>query len=172
MVLEAEAQVKQIHEHLRAAQSRQKSYADRRRRELVFEVGDFVYLKVTPFKGTQRFQIRGKLVPRYVGPFWILAKCGAVAYKLELPPSMSPIHDVFHISQLKKCLHVPTEATSVEELELQSDLSYTEHPIRILDEAKRKLRNRTIKMVKVQWSNHTEEEATWECEDQMCADYP
>ena len=84
---------------------------------------------------------------------------------------MSPVHDVFHVSQLKKYLRVPTEATSVEELELQPDLSYTEHPISILDKAKQKLRNRTIKMVKVQWNNHTEEEATWEREDQMRADY-
>ena len=135
-------------------------------------MGDFVYLKVTPFKGTQRFQIRGKLAPRYIGPFWILAKCGAVAYKLELPPSMSPIHDVFHISQLKKCLRVPIEATNEEEVDLQPDLSYTEYPIRILGEVKRKLRNRTIKMVKVQWSRHTEEEAMWEREDQMRTDYP
>src|SRR5207237_7260902 len=104
--------------HLRAAQSRQKSYTDRRRRELVFEVGDFVYLKVTPFKGTRRFQVKGKLAPRYVGPFRIVERCGSVAYQLELPPSMSSIHDVFHISQLKKCLRVPTEVTSVEELEL------------------------------------------------------
>src|SRR5438034_927708 len=85
---------------------------------------------------------------------WHLSKHGAVAYKLELPPSMSPIHDVFHISQLKKCLRVPTEATNVEEVDLQPDLSYIGYPIRILGEAERKLRNRTIKMVKVQWSNH------------------
>src|SRR6266540_700674 len=134
MVMEAEAQVKQIHEHLRAAQSRQKSYVDRRRRELVFEVGDFVYLKVTPFKGTQRFRIKGKLAPHYVGPFRILAKHGAAAYKLDLPPLMSSIHNVFHVFQLKNCLCVPTEATGVEDLDLQPDLTYTEHPIRILGE--------------------------------------
>ena len=116
--------------------------------------------------------MKGKLAPRYVGPFHIIERHGFVAYRLELPPSMSSIKDVFHISQLKKCLRVPTEATSVEELELQPDLSYTKHPIRILDEAEHKLRNCTIKMVKVQWSNHTEEEATWEREDQIRADYP
>ena len=95
-----------------------------------------------------------------------------MAYQLELSPSMSSMHDVFHILQLKKCLRVPTKATSAEELELQPDLSYTEQPIRILGEAEWKLRNRTIKMVKVQWSNHTEEEATWEREDQIRTDYP
>src|SRR5438128_2318571 len=88
MVMEAEAQVKLIHEHLHAAQSRQKSYADRRRRELVFEVGDFVYLKVTPFKRTRRFQVKGKLVPRYVGPFRIVERHGSVVYQLELSPSL------------------------------------------------------------------------------------
>src|SRR5436190_22858654 len=119
-------------------------------RELVLEVGDFVYLKVTPFKGARRFEVRGKLVPCYVGPFRIVERHGSVAYQLELPPSMSSIHDVFHISQLKKCLRVPTKATSTEEVDLQLDLSYTKHPIRILDEAERKLRNRTIKMIKVQ----------------------
>ena len=138
MVVEAEAQVKQIHEHLQAAQSRQKSYADCGRCELVFEVGDFVYLKVTPFKGTQRFQVKGKLAPRYVGPFRIVERRGSVAYQLELHPSLSSIHDVFHISQLQKCLCVPTEATGVEEIDLQPDLSYTKHPLRILDEAGRK----------------------------------
>ena len=115
------------------AQSRQKHYADRRRRELCFKVGDHVYLKVTPFKGTQRFQEKGKLAPRYVGPFWILAKRGAVAYRLELPQSLSTIHDVFRISQLKKCLRVPIEATNFEDLDIQPNLSHKEHPIRILD---------------------------------------
>ena len=79
---------------------------------------------------------------------------------------------MFHVSQLKKCLRVPTEATELEELDLQPDLSYREHPIRILEETKRKTRNRNIKFIKVQWSNHTEDEATWEREDQLRADYP
>ena len=97
--MEAKEKVKTIQERLRAAQSRQKQYVDRRRRELCFKVGDHVYLKVTPFKGTQRFQEKGKLAPRYVGPFRILARRGAVAYQLELPQSLSTIHDVFHVSQ-------------------------------------------------------------------------
>ena len=83
------------------AQSRQKTYADRRRRELHLKIGDYVYLKVSPFKGTRRFQVRGKLAPRYVGPFRITKKVGAVAYQLELPQSLSAVHNVFHISQLK-----------------------------------------------------------------------
>ena len=123
-------------------------------------------------KGMQRFQIKGKLAPRYIGPFRILAKFGSVAYRVELPPSLSDVHDVFHVSQLKKCLRVPTEATELEELDLQPDLSYQEHPIRILEETERKTRNCNIKFIKVQWSNHTEDEATWEREDQLRADYP
>ena len=95
-----------------------------------------------------------------------------MAYRLELPPSLADVHDVFHVSQLKKCLRVPTEATELEELDLQPDLSYREHPIRILEETERKTRNRNIKFIKVQWSNHTEDEATWEREDQLRADYP
>ena len=98
IVMEAEEKVKTIQERLRAAQSRQKQYADRGRWELYFKVSDYAYLKVTPFKGTQRFQEKGKLAPRYVGPFRILARCGAVAYQLELPQSLSTIHNVFHVS--------------------------------------------------------------------------
>ena len=119
IVTEVEEKVKTIQERLRAAQSRQKQYADRRRRELCFQVGDHVYLKVTPFKGTQRFQEKGKLAPHYVGPFRILARRGAVAYQLELPQSLSTIHNVFHVSQLKKCLRVPMEATNYKDLHIQ-----------------------------------------------------
>ena len=123
-------------------------------------------------KGMHRFQVKGKLAPRYIGPFRILTKLGSVAYRLELPPSLADVHDVFHVSQLKKCLRIPTEATELEKLDLQSDLSYPEHPIRILEEKERKTRSHNIKFIKVQWSNHTEDEATWEREDQMRADYP
>jgi hypothetical protein len=101
---EAEKQVRMVRENLRVAQSRQKSYADHRRRELSFEVGDFVYLKVSPMRGLRHFKVRGKLAPRFIGPFKILEKRGEVAYQLELPLQLSDVHDVFHISQLKMCL--------------------------------------------------------------------
>lgn len=172
MINEAEEHVRMIRERLRTTQSHQKSYADRRRRELIFEVDDHVYLKVSPMKGMQRFQVKGKLAPRFIGPFRILAKRGSVAYQLELPPSLSDVHNVFHVSQLKKCLRVPTEATNLEDLDLQPDLSYRERPIRILEEMERKTRNRSINFLKVQWSNHTEDEATWEREDRMREEYP
>jgi hypothetical protein len=104
---EAEKQVRMIRENLCATQSRQKSYADHRRRELCYKVGDFVYLKVSPMRGLHRFKVRGKLAPRFIGPFKISEKRGEVAYKLELPPQLSNVHDVFHVSQLRKCLRVP-----------------------------------------------------------------
>jgi hypothetical protein len=109
LVLKAEDKVRVIKRNLEVAQARQKSYHDRRRKPLQFEVGDHVYLKVSPTKGVQRFGIKGKLAPRYIGPYEIEETCGPVAYKLKLPPHMSAIHDVFHVSQLKKCVRLPTE---------------------------------------------------------------
>nr|CAH67938.1 H0211F06-OSIGBa0153M17.10 [Oryza sativa] len=129
----AEEKVKIIQERLRVAQSRQKSYADNRRRDLAFEEGDYVYLRVTPLRGVHRFQTKGKLAPRFVGPFKIVSRRGKVAYQLELPPSMAGIHDVFHVSQLKKCLRVPTKEADPDRIELQEDLTYVEKPVRILE---------------------------------------
>src|SRR4051812_34940512 len=103
---EAEEKVHKICEHLKSAQSRQKSYADKRCRELTFNVGDFVYLKVSPLKGMQRFQLKGKLASRYVGPFKVLSHRGEVSYQLELLEEMSSVHEVFHISLLRKCWEV------------------------------------------------------------------
>jgi hypothetical protein len=116
-----------VRENLKLAQSRQKSYADNRRRELRFQVGDFVYLKVSPMRELHRFKIRGKLAPRYIGPFKILEQRGEVAYQLELAPQLSDVHDVFHVSQLRKCLRVPEEQMPLEELTVGEDLTYQEH---------------------------------------------
>ena len=172
LVTEAEEKVRVIQNHLKTAQSRQKSYSDKRRRPLEFEVGSWVYLRVSPMKGVHRFGVKGKLAPRYIGPFRILQQCGPVAYQLELPPHLSSTHDVFHVSQLKKCLRVPSEAVEVEAIQLEPDLTYQEHPIKILDQKERTTRRRSIKSYKVQWSNHSEEEATWETEDYLRAHYP
>jgi hypothetical protein len=109
LVTEAERKVKLIRKNLEAAQARQKSYHDKRRKPLQFKVGDFVYLKVSPTRGVQRFGIKGKLAPCYIGPYEIIEACGPMAYKLRLPPKMSAIHNVFHVSQLKKCVRLPTE---------------------------------------------------------------
>jgi hypothetical protein len=96
-------------ESLKVAQTRQKSYVDKRKRDLSFEIGDFVYLKVSPIRGTHRFKVKGKLPPKFVGPFKVIDCKGEVAYQLELPPRLSDVHDVFHVSQVKKCLRVPEE---------------------------------------------------------------
>jgi hypothetical protein len=101
---EVERQVQMVRENLKLAQSRQKSYANNRRRDLRFQVGDFVYLKVSLIRGLHCFKIRGKLAPRYNGPFKILEQRGEVAYQLEIPPQLSDVHNVFHVSQLRKCL--------------------------------------------------------------------
>jgi hypothetical protein len=112
---------------------RQKSYADHRRRELSFEVGDFVYLMVPPIRGLHHFKVRGKLAPRFIGPSKILEKRGEVAYQLALPPQLSDVHDVFHVSQLQKCLRVPEEQLPIEDLNAKEDLSYQEYPVKILE---------------------------------------
>jgi hypothetical protein len=133
LVVEAEDKVKVIQANLKTAQSRQKNYVDQRRKPLQFQIGDFVYLRVSPTKGVQRFGINGKLDPRYVGPFEILEVCGPVAYRIHLPSQLAAIHDVFHISQLKKCIKVPTEIIETRAIEIEPDLTYTEQPIQILD---------------------------------------
>jgi hypothetical protein len=111
---DAERQVHMIMENLKVAQSCQKSYANKQRRDLSIEVGDFVYLKLSPMRGFRRFKVKGKLAQRYVGPFQILDRKGEVAYQLELPPQLSDVHGVFHVSQLKKCLRVPKEQIPME----------------------------------------------------------
>jgi hypothetical protein len=140
--------------------------------DLSFKIGDFVYLKVSPMRGTRRFKVKEKLAPRFVGLFKIISRKGEVAYQLELPPQLSDVHDVFHVSQLKKCLRVPEEQLPMEELDLGGDLTYSERQIKILDMAKRVTHNKVIKMCKVQWSHHTEDEATREHEEELTADYP
>jgi hypothetical protein len=173
LIKEAEEKVAEIREKLKAAQSRQKSYADKRRREIGFNPGDFVYLKVSPIRGTRRFQVQGKLAPRYIGPYRVLKKVGAVAYRLELPEEMSDIHPVFHVSQLRRCLRVPEgEHVPVETIDLQPDLRYQEVPVKILDTVTRRTRNSEVRICRVQWSRHGEEEATWEREEALKKEFP
>jgi hypothetical protein len=172
IVKEAEEQVRIIRDNLKIAQSRQKSYYDSKHRDMVYKPDDLAYLRVTPMRGTHRFGIKGKLAPRYIGPFKVLARRGQVSYMLELPPNLSKVHDVFHVSQLKQCFKDPGRAVDHESIDLQEDLSYREHPVRILDEAERKTRNSSIKFLKVLWSNHSEKEATWEREDLLRSEYP
>jgi hypothetical protein len=168
LVEEAEAVVRRIQDNLKAAKSRQETYANKRRRPLEFEVGNHVYLRVSPMKRVKRFGVKGKLAPHYIGPFAILKKCGSVAYKHDLPPSLAGVHDIFHVSQLKKCLKAPVDVVLPEVTPLEADLSYPEHSIKVLDQKDRVTRRKTIKFFKIQWSNHSEEEATWESEDFLC----
>ncbi|WVZ91641.1 hypothetical protein U9M48_037785 [Paspalum notatum var. saurae] len=204
LVTQAEEQVKFIQSNLKSAQSRQKSYSDRRRRPLVFEKGDHVYLRVSPMKGVHCFGVKGKLAPRcggtadlirakYTCHHWptvhldrtklgspssypeghsmkpsprdadithIAEKCGPVAYRLELPPHLAAVHDVFHVSQLKKCLRVPEEEVDTSQVQIEPDLTYEAQPIKILDQKQRSTRRNTVNFYKVQWSDHSEEEAT------------
>jgi hypothetical protein len=131
-----------------------------------------VYLKVSPLHGMRRFKVKGKLSPRFIGPFRIFRRVGEMAYQLELPDNLSDVHNVFHVSQLKKCLHVPEEQLPMEELSVQGDFTYTEYPIKILDTFTRVTSNKVIKMWKIQWSHHGEDEATWEREEELHIDFP
>jgi hypothetical protein len=135
-------------------------------------VGDHVYLRVSPMKGMKRFGEKGKLAPRYIRSFPILEKCGNVAYKLDLPPSLARVHDIFHMLQLKKCLKAHMDVVLPEVTPFQADLSYPEHPIMVLDQKDRVTRRKTIKFFKIQWSNHSEEEATWKSDDFLCSRHP
>jgi hypothetical protein len=172
LVKEAEEKVKLIQNCLKIAQHRHKRYADKRRRPLIFQVGDFVYLKVSLTKGVTRFGIKRKLAPRYVGPFEILAQCGSVAYKVKLPEHLSAIHNVFHMSQLKKCLQVPHKVVGVSDVNLEHNLTYSEHPIKIVDQKERVTRRKTIKFYKVQWNGLPKDEATWESEGFLNSQFP
>ena len=107
-----------------------------------------------------------------MGPYKVLKQCSPVAYRLQLPDILSAVHNVFHVSQLKKCLRVSDEAVEIEGLTLQPDLTYVEHPIKILDEKERVIRNSVVKFYKVQWQNHLEDEATWEQESYLLKHYP
>jgi hypothetical protein len=123
-------------------------------------------------KGVKRFGMNGKLAPCYIGPFPILEKCEPVAYKLELPPSLAEVHDIFHVSQLNMCLKVPVDVVLPEVTPLKADLNYPKHPIKILDQKVHVTRHKTVKFFKVQWRNHSEEEAIWKSEDFLRSHHP
>ena len=160
--MDAEEQVRRVRTNLQATHDRKKSYEDKRRKPLTFEVNDRVYLRVSPLKGVKRFGIKGKLAPRYVGPFRILEICGPVTYKLELPEQLQRVHNVFHVSQLKKCLKPPIDVEVGIEIPLQEDLTYAEYRARVLVTRMRTTGNHGVKFYKIQWSHHSEDGATWE----------
>ena len=161
-----------IYKRLQTAQSRQKSYYDNSRRKVEFEVGDMIFLKVAPMKGVMRFQKKGKLSPRFVGPFKILKHIGKVAYELALPPTILGVHNVFHVSLLRKYIPDHSHVLNYEPLKIKDNLTYEEVPIQILDRKDQVLLTKTISLGKVLWKNHTVEEASWEREDEMKSNYP
>jgi hypothetical protein len=148
IVEEAESIVHRIQENLKATKSRQETYANKRRQPLEFKVGNHVYLRVSPMKGVKRFGVKEKLAPRYIRLFPILEKCGTVAYKIDLSPSLVGVHDIFHVSQLKKCLKAPVGVLPEVTL-LEADLSYPEHPIKVLDQKDCVTRHKTINFFKI-----------------------
>ncbi|GKE92707.1 putative reverse transcriptase domain-containing protein [Tanacetum coccineum] len=157
---------------MKTARSCQKSYANKRRKPLEFQVGDRVLLKVSPWKGVVRFGKKGKLAPRYVGPFEIVEHVGPVAYRLKLPQELSCVHDTFHVSNLKKCLAEPDVQVPLDEIEIDENLRFVEEPIEIVERDVKKLKRRRIPLVKVRWNSRQGAEYTWEREDQFRKKYP
>ncbi|KAJ9556413.1 hypothetical protein OSB04_011027 [Centaurea solstitialis] len=164
--------IEMIRKRLRTAQSRQKIYADRGRSDLEFQVGDNVLFKVSPRKGVIRFRKRGKLGPRFIRPFKVIARVGKVAYRLELPPELNQIHDTFHVSQLRKCLADETAHVPIDDIQVDERLNDIERPIAILERETKSLRNKKIGLVKVQWEHRKGSEWTWESEAEMRSNYP
>ncbi|XP_070673160.1 uncharacterized protein [Malus domestica] len=165
------ANIQLIKRNRKAAQDRQKSIMDKHSRGSESKVGDFVFLKLSPWKGVVRFGKRGKFSPQYVGSYQINERIGAVAYRLELPLELSLIYNVFHVSMLRKYVPDPSHIIQLESLEVNQDASYVEDPVAILDRQDKVLRNKVISLVNVLWRNHVVEEATWEIEDLMRSQY-
>ncbi|GKC31113.1 hypothetical protein Tco_1038407, partial [Tanacetum coccineum] len=172
IVRETTEKIIQIKHHLQASRDQQRSYADKRRKPLEFQVGDKVMLKVSPWKGVIRFGKRGKLNPRYIGPFKILAKVGMVAYRLELPEKLSRVHSTFHVSNLKKCLSDEPLTIPLDEVHIDEKLNFIEELVEIMDREVKRLKQSRIPILKVRWNSRRGPKYTWECKDQMQKKYP
>ncbi|GKA03656.1 putative reverse transcriptase domain-containing protein [Tanacetum coccineum] len=172
LVQETTDKVVLVKEKPKAARVYQKSYVDYRRKPLEFEVGDRVLLKVTPWKGVVCFGKKGKLAPRYVGPFEFLERIGLVAYRLRLPEELNSVHDTFHVSNLKKCLADATLHVPLNKINVDKTLRFIEEPVKIMDREIKKLKRKNITLVKVRWNLKCGPEFTWEHEDQMRIKYP
>ncbi|GJS55557.1 putative reverse transcriptase domain-containing protein [Tanacetum coccineum] len=172
LVQETTKKISQIKERLKAARDRQKSYADKRRKPLEFSVGDYVLLKVSPWKSVACFGKKGKLTPRFVRPFEIVEKVCLVSIRLDLPEELNGVHDTFHVSNLKKCLADPTLEVPLDEIQVDDKLNFMEEPVKILERESKKLKRIRIAIVKVRWNSKCGPEFTWEREDQMKLKYP
>nr|GEU86592.1 putative reverse transcriptase domain-containing protein [Tanacetum cinerariifolium] len=172
MIQETTENIIQIKQRIQASQDRQKSYADRKQKPMEFEVGDKVMLKVSPWKGVVRFIKRGKLNPRYIGPFKVLAKVGDVAYRLELPQELSRVHHTFHVSNMKKCYADEPLAMPLEGVHIDDTLQFMEKPVEIMEREIKRLKRSRIPLVKVRWNSRRGPEFTWECEDSFKQKYP
>ncbi|XP_073033774.1 uncharacterized protein [Primulina eburnea] len=135
-------------------------------------MGDYVFVKIAPMKGVMRYRKRGKLIPILIGPFEILDRVGTLAYRMALPTNQTRVHNLFHVFMLRKYMANPSHVLNFELLQISLNLSYEERPIQILDRQERRLRNKDIKLVKVKWSNHSDEEDTWETEAEMRGRHP
>ena len=172
LIQEAEEKVKMIKERLKVATDRQKSYADMKRKYIRYEIGEKVFLKVSPWKKVMRFGKKGKLSLRFIDPYEVIEKVGPVAYRLALPLDLEKIHNVFYVSMLRRYRSDSSHVVSSMTIEMRLDLTYEEEPVEILAREVKELRNKKILLVKVLWRNHKTEEATWESEETMRQQYP
>ncbi|GJT05976.1 putative reverse transcriptase domain-containing protein [Tanacetum coccineum] len=172
LICDTTEKIVQIKNHLLTARSRQNSYADRRTKPLEFEVDDLVMLKVSPWKGVVGFGKRGKLSPRYIGPFNILARVGPVAYTLELTEELKGIHSTFHVLNLKNCLAEGDIVVLMDEIQLDDKLHMIEEPVEVVDREVKRLKQSRIPIVQVCWNSQRGPEFTWEREDQINKKYP
>ena len=172
LVKETEEKVRIIQHRLKAASGRQRSYADLKRRDIAYEVGDKVFLKVSPWRKILRFDKKGKLSPRFIGLYEVLERIGLVAYRLALPLELANLHNVFHVSMLRRYHSDESHILLVQDVKVQVDLSYDEESKAILAREVKQLRNKQILLVKVLWQHHGREEATWEAEATMKTQYP
>ena len=163
--------MKMIRERLKVVVDRQKSYADLKRKYIQYEIGENAFFKVSPWKKVMRFGKNGKLSPKFIRLYEVIKKVGLVAYRLALPPELEKIHNVFHVSMLRRYRSNPSHVVSSKVIELRPDLTYKEEPVEILAREVKELWNKRIPLVKVLWRNHKTEEATWESEETMRQQY-
>ena len=172
VVRETTEKVKLIREKMKASQSRQKSYHDKRRKDFEFQAGDHVFLRVTPVTDVGRALKSKKLTPRIIGPYQISDRIGNVAYRVALPPNLSNLHDVFHVSQLRNYISDPSHVVSMDDVQVRDNLTVETMPVRIAEREMKILRGKEIALVKVVWLGATGESMTWELESKIQESYP